>query len=666
MIYFLTTEQTIFPEIEGITYIQDYKQVLDYFEDIEFIGVDTETEGFDPYTKDVLLLQLGTAKDQFVIDVTTIPIKYFKRLLESTNKTFLFQNAKFDLRFLLYHGIVVNRVYDTYLAESVLFTGIPTVRKALDVLVTKYVGESLDKSIRSKIHSEGNSLRVIKYAAQDVEYLEQIMNKQLIELKDKQLYKALELDNQFVKVLAYTEYCGLYLNKEKWMQKMEKDNLHLAEASKKLDAFIVNNNFIEFIDPQLTLFSSEKRCNINWASSKQVIPLMKKLGVNTKVTDKKSGDLKDSVEATVLQSQLDKSPFIPMYLEYKSAEKVVSTYGKNWLDQINPVTGRIHSSYNQILTTGRLSCGGKQAGVELVNLQNIPADKDTRSCFTNQFPDTTLIVCDYSGQESVVFANFTKEPKLLEFYKNGLGDMHSYIASKIFPELAECSLEEIKTKHKDKRQIAKAAGFAIQYGGQGITIANNLGISEERGDEIYNSYMNSFTELKKYFNKVQNEAILRGYILFNDISHRKSFIPNFEQFKALEAMLTPTFWSIYRAERDKNSEYFKATLKPIVREYFSTKGKIERGALNYPIQGSSAEITKLAGVLFYNYLVSKNLLFKVKIANFVHDEIIVESSVFSANEVAEKLQYSMEKAGDFFCKIIPLKAEPSITKVWSH
>lgn len=101
----------------------------------------------------------------------------------------------------------------------------------------------------------------------------------------------------------------------------------------------------------------------------------------------------------------------------------------------------------------------------------------------------------------------------------------SYIASKIYPELKDLSLSDIKKFHKDKRQIAKAAGFAINYGGTGFTIAKNLGISEEEGDFVYTSYFNAFPGLKNYFKRIQRDTLKKGFILIDPLTRRKNFFP---------------------------------------------------------------------------------------------------------------------------------------------
>jgi DNA polymerase-1 len=381
--------------------------------------------------------------------------------------------------------------------------------------------------------------------------------------------------------------------------------------------------------------------------------------------------MKHSVDKKVLGPPKKKHPIISTYIEYTEHQKVVSTYGENWFDYINPVTGRIHSNYTQIMNTGRLSSGQKgkpkQGIPQMPNMQNIPSDNRTRSCFQAE-PGNMLIVSDYSGQEQIVLANKSLDKDLIRFYKEGLGDMHSFIASKIFPELSNLSLDEIKDNHKNKRQIAKGAGFAINYGGTGITIAQNLSLSLEEGEEVYKAYFKAFPGLADYFKQEKQRALKLGYIEFNAVSNRKCFIPFFEDFQKLHKELYETdgFWESYKLEKSQNSTIFKSYFKPKVREYFIKKGDIERMSLNYPIQGTSADITKLAGVYFFRYLLENNLVFKVKLPNVVHDEWIVEAPEDMAESISKILQECMEKAGDVFCKTIKLKADPCVTLNWKH
>ena len=647
------------------------QESLDYLKTLDVIGFDTETRGMDPYTKELLSMQLGDNEKQFVIDCSTVNPKLYKELLET--KELIMHNAKFDLRFLYYYQIVPTKIYDSFLVERILTTGIDTARRSLDAVTYKYCKIELDKTVRGHIHREGLSTRVIKYAADDVKYLHQIKRKQEVALEEMKLTKTASLDNQFVLVLAYIEYCGMFMVKEEWQKKCKDDLKDLNAVKEKLDEFILENKdkYGSYIDNQLSLFEEGTKCKLNWASSKQVIPFMQSLGVDTLTKDKETGLMKHSIDKKVLGPQKKKHPIISTYIEYTEHQKVVSTYGENWFDYINPVTGRIHTNYTQIMNTGRLSSGQKgkpkQGLPQLPNMQNIPSDNRTRGCFQSE-PGNLLIVSDYSGQEQIVLANKSLDKDLIRFYKEGLGDMHSFIASKIFPELSNLTLDEIKENHKGKRQIAKGAGFAINYGGTGITISQNLSLSLEEGEEVYKAYFKAFPGLADYFKQEKSRALALGYVQFNNISGRKCFIPFFEEFQKLhkEIYETDGFWESYKLEKSMDSIIFKNHFKPKVREYFMKKGDIERMSLNYPIQGTSADVTKLAGIYFFRYLVENNLVFTVKMPNVVHDEWIVECPENMAEDVSKILQECMEKAGDVFCKTIKLKAEPCITKMWKH
>ncbi len=670
MIYLVTNQRSAFNPINySIISVNESLEILSSWDSIAF---DSETEGFDPYTKGLISVQFGNADKQFVIDCKSVDVRLYKSLLET--KEILMQNAKFDLAFLYHKKIVPTKIYDTMLVERILTTGDDRARRALDYLTWKYCKKEMDKTVRGVIHREGLSERVIIYAADDVKYLHEIRRKQMVTVNKYNLNKTVSLDNYYVSVLAYIEYCGVYLDTEKWKNKCNEDKHNMTSVKDILDSFILENGekYSEFINQQLTLFEEGVRCNINWNSEKQVIPLMKKIGVNTQVKDKASGLMKDSLDKKVLASQKDKFEIVKTYLKYKEYQKEVSTYGENFLDYINPISGRIHTNYTQIMSTGRLSSGQKGNKKKNIsqkpNMQNIPSDDRTRSCFTAQRnTKNVLIVSDYSGQEQIVLANKSKDKDLLNFYQKGLGDMHSFVASKIFPELSEIGLEEIKNSHKDKRQIAKGAGFAINYGGTGITIAQNLSLPLQKGEEVYAAYFKAFPGLSQYFRKEKQKALNLGYIEFNEVSHRKCFIWFYEDYKRLEEKIGKRgFWSVYKKEKSKNSDVFNNELKPLVREYFMKKGDIERMSLNYPIQGSSADITKLAGVYAFRELREKGLLFKVLMPNVVHDEIHLECEKSIASDMATLLKNCMERAGDRFCKTIKLKAEPCITQVWAH
>jgi len=451
MIYLVTNQTSINSTFQSKT----AEDVLDYFKDIEEIAIDTETEGFDPHTKNLLTIQFGDRDNQFVVDTTTVSIQIFKTLLET--KTLLLQNAKFDLRFLYKQYIIPFKVYDTFLAESVLYMGVVNHRKGLDALTERYCGVKLDKSIRGDIHRYGLSDAVIEYAGKDVMYLHDIKEKQILLLKEKDLVHALDLDNKFVLALAYTEYCGIGFDQEFWTYKCKKDAEALASVTKELDDFILDNNHYKYIDSQLNLFDTGVSCAINWNSEKQVIPLMKELKVNTRTKDKKTGKEKDSLESIVLQSQTNVHPLVQLYLKYKKVEKLRSSFGSNYLRFVNKRTGRIHTTYKQLVNTGRMSCGNDKDNAP--NLQQVPSDHHRKAFVPRK--GNSFISCDYSSQESRVLAEFSKDKNLVEFYTSGEADLHSYAVKLVYPEAKDCNLAEIKDRFKEERQVMKGFNFAL-------------------------------------------------------------------------------------------------------------------------------------------------------------------------------------------------------------
>ena len=353
MIYLVTACQELFTnEVYQIVSVEESLKLL---EPLTIVGLDTETEGFDPYTKKLLLLQLGCYDFQVVIDCKTIDVQLYKDYLES-DRTFLGWNLKFDLKFLFRQHIVLKKVYDGFLAEKLMWLGYPPGIHSLSLKTAgeTYCNIELDKTVRGKIHYAGLDTDVIEYSANDVKYLETIMNKQKEELSKKGLLVAIEYENRFVLPLAYCEYCGVKLDIDKWKAKMVKDQARVDEALSACNKWLIENEpdspYI-FVDRQGDLFTGfclEPQVKLNWNSAKQLIPLFKKYGVEVTIEDKEKGGTKDSIDAKTLKPQKAKCSLIPIYLEYKEAVKVTSTYGENFLKQVNPVSHRIHTNYSQL------------------------------------------------------------------------------------------------------------------------------------------------------------------------------------------------------------------------------------------------------------------------------------------------------------------------------
>ena len=219
----------------------------------------------------------------------------------------------------------------------------------------------------------------------------------------------MEYENRFIIPLAYMEFCGVKLDVARWKAKMDRDQRDLDAVIEKMNDWLVEHDPTNpniYINLQGDLFAenpfdTKPRVKINWNSSTQMIPIFKKFGVDVEVEDKDSLDdeTKDSLNEKVLAPQKDKCSLIPLYLEFKGLMKLVSTYGQNVLDQINPNTNRLHTNFNPLGTdTARISSGGKDKAnnIKYINFLNIPSDAETRACFIAE-PGNKWISIDYSG-----------------------------------------------------------------------------------------------------------------------------------------------------------------------------------------------------------------------------------------------------------------------------
>lgn len=251
------------------------------------------------------------------------------------------------------------------LAEIILTNGMQYDGRDLATIVEKYCNAYLDKSVRGEIITKGLNTAVLLYGARDIEFLEDVMNKQMAMINSLSLNGAINLDNAFVVVLAYVEYMGIKLDYEKWRENTAKNVEKALDLKNQLEEMLWKDKKFKWFSGMQDLFTGKQECTINWDSPKQVIELFKEYEI--KVTIKDKGEEKESIDAKVLEPQKNDFPILPIYLDYKAVQKEISTYGYNWKKYINPITGRIHTTFKQLMDTGRLSCGSKYD--ETPNLQ---------------------------------------------------------------------------------------------------------------------------------------------------------------------------------------------------------------------------------------------------------------------------------------------------------
>lgn len=676
-IYLVTGQGQLF---DNDTYkIISVEESLRLLEPLRIVGLDTETEGFSPFLKKLLMLQLGNRDFQVVIDCTTVDVRLYKEYLES-DRLFIGWNLKFDVKFLFYHGIIPRNLYDGFLAEKMRWLGWPSGMHSLSLKTAgeNYLGVELDKTVRGQIiWKKELTDEIVEYAANDVRYLEDIMNAQTAILYERGQKLALEIENKAILPTAYFEFCGVKLSDELWTAKMKKDEIELKQAQDELDKFIVDlynegakgiDKFIEMAYPDLFGFvEAGPKCKVNWNSSKQVIPLLEFFGFDLMTRDKVKGGMKKSVDATVIEGQKDKHPIAKVYLRFKAAQKVTSTYGQNFRDLVNPKTGRIHTSFNQIGTdTHRYSSGGGDdkevipgRKVPLVNLQNLPADAETRACFIAE-KGNKWISADYSGEESVILANISKDKAMIDLFLHGCGDLHSLVAKMVYPdELKDIPVEQVKKLRPDLRKKAKAPEFTFAYGGDANTLIGRDHIPEDEARAIEANYKKGFPGVAAYQSYQRKIVMQLGYINTCPEVGFRAHIYDFDELDKVQKQFNQEFWAKYRRLKAENPS---DPLVEDVRHYFKRKSASERQSINYPIQSRGSAIFKIAAVNLFKWVVDNGLFGIVKFCIPAHDEFNIEAPEDIAEEVASKLHECMVKAGKFICRIVPLEAEVSRLK----
>ena len=347
----------------------------------------------------------------------------------------------------------------------------------------------------------------------------------------------------------------------------------------------------------------------NVSSAKQVGEILfDKLKIDEKAKKTKTGQYSTTEE--VLEKLRSKHPIVGKILEQRGIRKLLSTYINALPELINPTTGKIHTSFNQTVTaTGRLSSSNP-------NLQNIPIRDDEGKEIRRAFiPDKNCVFfsSDYSQIELRIMADLSGDQNMIDAFCSG-EDIHAITASKIY----KIPISEIS---KDMRRKAKTANFGIIYGISVFGLSDRLNIPRSEAKELINGYFETYPHIKEYMNKSIDIAREKGYV--ETISGRKRMLP------------------------DINSK------NAIVRGY------AERNAINAPIQGSAADIIKIAMVRIYNRFEQEGLRSKMILQ--VHDELNFNVYIDEIEKVCKIVKEEMENA---YKLKVPLIADSGIGKNW--
>ncbi len=482
-------------KLEGVE-SADIQEVIEFCKDKTELGLDTETTrkyekgvyrediykpGLDPYLSQVIMIQIGTEDTCYVIDVRCFSKEQIQLVFQnSKNTTYVAHNAKFEAKMLKCHfGVVFYKIWDTMLVEQNLKNGLgwsktnhQGLRFSLAALAQRYLGVEnkaeinlfnpmeddvayVDKSVRLGflyIEERPFTIEQVLYGSDDILFPLQIKKLQEKGHRGWNPVECHNLENGFCLVLADIELAGMKFDPEQWLKVYEAKKIIYNSRLKKMNTYIEKNHptFVKIPD----LFDSFQGCSIMWSSSDQVIEFFKYLGICPKEKSKQTKKMEYTVGAKALTKLLDSkykdmymsdtesdiesnSDIILNYLLLKKSEQAVTTFGEDWLKHIHPITERIHTSFSQILNTGRISSKNP-------NVQNIPLEEEYRKAFIGN-----LINCDYSSQESRVLAEVCGDKDMLSFFNDGHpifgDDYHSFTGTKMFriirndPDLLENS-----------------------------------------------------------------------------------------------------------------------------------------------------------------------------------------------------------------------------------
>lgn len=453
-------------------------EVKEFLDDCQEFCIDIETTGLCPHQNKIIMLQVGNTERQYIIDVRCTNIKSLIPYITDPSTKKIGTNLKFEYKMFLGNlNCRMQNPVDVMINEVILTCGIQRSGFSLETLARKYLNIELPKEVRLEFTRIGNApfeARHVRYGAGDVYYPQLINNIQQDILKLDNLLTVARLEYNVLKVMGEMEYNGMPINHQRWLDIAHENSLMSKEKLKELDKYIIDNQISKYYIPE-NLFNSTPKCTAKWTSPKEVASVFQTLGIPTKILDKEKTKraeeeygiemefFKDSVGGPELAQYSKEFPIIPLYTDYQKYNKASTTFGDKWLnDNVNPITGRIHSSFWSILATGRSSSAKP-------NVQQIPCFKDKdfhpsyqahRTCF-EAIKGSKFIVKDYSGQELVVLAEMSSEEAMIDEFVNGTGDLHSLTASKIYSQIRGEYVEVNKKVNSGLRQVGKTINFAL-------------------------------------------------------------------------------------------------------------------------------------------------------------------------------------------------------------
>ncbi len=562
----------------------------------EIFALDTETTGTDPMDAELVGMSFSITENQaFYVPVPAEReeaikiVREFEPVFKNEKSLKVGQNIKYDMLVLQNYGIEVRgKLFDTMVAHYVLQ---PELRHNMDYLAEIYLHYQTIH-IEELIGPKGKGQKNMRDLSPQEVYLYACEDAD-VTLKLKNI-----LEQELKKNDAEKLFYEIEMPLVPVLVNIESNGVRLdTEALKQSSEHFTTR--LQSIEKEIyTLAEGE----FNIASPKQVGEILfDKLKIVEKAKKTKTGQYVTSEE--VLESLRNKHDIIGKILEYRGLKKLLSTYIDALPQLINPKTGRIHTSFNQTVTaTGRLSSSNP-------NLQNIPIrDEDGKEIRKAFIPDDgcSFFSADYSQIELRIMAHLSEDKNMIDAFLSGY-DIHAATAAKIYKV-------DIKEVTADMRRKAKTANFGIIYGISIFGLAERMNVDRKEAKELIDGYFETYPQVKSYMDKSIQVAREHGYV--ETIFHRKRFLPDINSRNAV------------------------------------VRGYAERNAINAPIQGSAADIIKVAMARIYERFKAEGL--KAKMILQVHDELNFSVPAKEKEIVEQVVIEEMEKA---YRMHVPLKAD---------
>lgn len=525
---------------------------------------DTETEGLEPLTAPLVGMSFAIKEHEaWYVPVPADPqgtaeiVHRFASVLSHKDIRKIGQNIKFDILVLRKYGVkVAGPLFDTMIAHYLLN---PELHHGMDYLAETYLNYKpvpIEQLIGPKGKKQGSMRNV------PIEEIKEYAAEDAdITLQLKSYFEPLMKQEDVESLFYDMEMPLIYVLAEMEATGVKVDTQALKQSSVTLSNQLAN------LEKEIHGLAG---CEFNINSTKQVGEvLFDKLQLDSKAKKTKTGGYSTSEE--VLEKLRSKHPIVDKLLEYRGIKKLLSTYIDALPELINPTTGKIHTSYNQAVTaTGRLSSTNP-------NLQNIPVrdemGREIRKAFIADNEECVFFSADYSQIELRIMAHLSGDPHMIDAFCEG-EDIHAATAAKIYG----LSPAEVSS---DMRRKAKTANFGIIYGISVFGLAERLDIPRGEAKELIDGYFKSYPRIREYMDESIRAAKEKGYV--ETLFKRKRFLPDINSHNAI------------------------------------VRGYAERNAINAPIQGSAADIIKLAMIHIHQRFEEENLRSRMILQ--VHDEL---------------------------------------------